>query len=517
MTLRLQDSPDFELLRNCLGAAGYNEKAICSRLGVVDLGEFSASSRKFHAPEERDPLNVFMRLFLLGETVQREELESVISPEVVEALTNLGLATADADNPRRMFCSFALYPAGGVLTVSDRWLARDGKPYEAPNDFVYPAITPNTLEFLSHLPSAPCDQFLELCSGAGTVALAAALYARHAWAVDITERSTQVAQFNRLLNGMENVTVLKGDCYEGLEGLQFDRIVAHPPYMPVVQPAQIFYDGGQDGEQVTRRIVQGLPLHLRPGGCFYCLAQGSDRQSAPLEQRVRGWLGEDQADFDVAVVERRAHEPQHAALIYAMKSRGGHAALNQMRDAFSSLGIVSLSYGWMVVQRRSENRRVFTARRAAGARTGREEIAWLLRWETFAVAAPAPGQILDMVPVARPSLELRTVHRLQNRELVPAHLALHTDHPFAMNIRVEPWMTYLIPLCNGQSTTRQIWETCKAHNFIHAETPPEEFARLIGLLISGGFVEVADYRPPDPQDQQGRPASDPHHLSGQTL
>ena len=218
--------------------------------------------------------------------------------------------------------------------------------------------------------------------------------------MDITERSTQAAEFNRLLNGFDNVTVMKGDCYEGLEDIQFDRIVAHPPYMPVAQPAQIFYDGGQDGEQVTRRIVEGLPRYLRPGGCFYCLAQGSDRKNAPLEQRLRGWLGESQADFDVAVIERRAHAPEDAALMYAMKSKGGYETLNLMRDLFSSLSIESLSYGWIVIQRKNDTRKVFTVRRSAGTRTGREEIAWLLKWETFAASPSAFEDLREMTPVA---------------------------------------------------------------------------------------------------------------------
>jgi SAM-dependent methyltransferase len=454
---------------------------------------------------------------LLGEPFERKELESILSPRVVEALTNLGLASPDTADESRIICPFVLYPIGEVLTVSDRWLTPEGKEVDAPADFVYPAMTPNTMEFMGGLPSTPCDTFLELCSGAGTVALTASRYARHAWALDITERSTQAAEFNRLLNGFDNVTTMQADCYEGLENLQFDRIVAHPPYMPVVQPAQIFYDGGQDGEQVTRRIVQGLSDYLKPGGCFYCLAQGSDRKGAPLEQRLRGWLGEAHADFDVAVVERRAHRPEDAAMIYAMKSKGGYPALNLMRDGLSNLGIESLSYGWMIIQRKHDTRKVFTVRRSSGPRAGREEIAWLLKWETFAAGPSAFKDLLDMVPIARRSLELHTLHRLKEGELVPEHLAVHTEEPFAMNCNVDPWMVYLIPLCDGQSTVRQLWETCKAHNFIHPETPPEEFAKLIGVWISGGFLEVVDYRPPHPPATDQPAASTQDHLQNQIL
>lgn len=518
MSLQLQNSPHFELLRNYLRAAGFNEESICGRLGITELCQLLRNPRKRATPpQELDELGLLTRLLLAGESLKKEELRSVLPARVLEALTNLGLASLDSADASRLFCPVALYPVGPVFTVSDRWFTRDGAESEPPADFVYPAITPNTAEFLAALPPSPCDHFLELCSGAGVAALAASPYARHAWAVDITERSTQAAEFNRLLNGFDNVTVMKGDCYEGLEDLQFDRIVAHPPYMPVAQTAQVFYDGGEDGEQVTRRIVQGLPRHLRPGGCFYCLALGSNRKGAPFEQRLRAWLGESQADFDVAVIERRAQEPKDAALMYAMKSRGGFPAFNLMRDSFSSLGIESLSYGWIIIQRRMNTRKAFTVRRSAGTRIGREEIAWLLRWETFAAGPSALDNLQEMTPVARHSLELRAIHRMKKGELVPNHLALHTEDPFAMNCEVDPWVVFLIPLCTGQPTVRQLWEACKANSLVHSEAPLEEFAAFISVLISGGFLEVADFRPPNPPARNESPADSDDHPQNQAV
>jgi hypothetical protein len=287
--------------------------------------------------------------------------------------------------------------------------------------------------------------------------------------------------------------------------------------MPVLHPVQIFYDGGVDGEQVTRRIVEGLPRFLRPGGSFYCLAQGSDRKGEAFEQRVRGWLGESQTDFDVAVVERRPQDPQDAAIQYAVKSKGGSQAASQMRDALSSLGVESMVYGWIVIQRRKDERRVFTVRRAAGPGTRREEIVWLLKWEIFAANPLALEALQGMVPVARRSLELRTIHRMKDGDLVPDQFTLHTDEPFSMDCKVQPWVGFLIPQCDGKSTVRQLFEICKANNLIHPDTPSEEFAKLLMILISGGFLEVADFCPPNPQAGE-KPLTDAHdHLQHQAL
>ena len=129
---------------------------------------YRAVGKRATAPKELDELNLLTRLLLLGESLRREELESILSSRVVEALTNLGLASLDPADGNRMLCPVVLYPVGSVFTVSDRWIAPDGKDFEAPADFVYPAITPNTTEFLAILPVTPCDRFLELCSGTGT-------------------------------------------------------------------------------------------------------------------------------------------------------------------------------------------------------------------------------------------------------------------------------------------------------------------------------------------------------------
>src|ERR1017187_2375188 len=295
MVLHLQNSPYFDLLSNYLRAAGFNEKAVCGVLGITELRELLLDRRKIAlSATPLDELSTLTRLFLRGESFLKEELERLLTAPVVESLIGLGLAVIDPGDTECLSCPVVLYPVGPLFIASDRWFSLKEKDFKAPDDIVYPAITPNTTEFLATLPVTPCESFLELCSGTGAVALAAAGYAKKSWAIDITERSTQMAEFNRLLNGLENVTVLKGNLYEGVEGLKFDRIVAHPPYMPGLRPGPIFYDGGADGEQITRRIVVALPQFLNPGGCFYCLAQGSDRKGSPLENRVRGWLGDGQ-------------------------------------------------------------------------------------------------------------------------------------------------------------------------------------------------------------------------------
>lgn len=237
-----------------------------------------------------------------------------------------------------------------------------------------------------------------------------------------------------------------------------------------------------------------------------------------MEHRVRSWLGESQSDFDIAVVEKRAQAPKDAAFIYSLKSKGGFDTVELMLESLAGLGVESMAYGWIIIQRKNDARNVFTVRRMAGLRSGSDEIAWLLQWETFVAAGASVFAALQgMRPVARPSLELRTVYRLKDGDLVPEQFTLHTDDPFSMDCKVQPWVSFLIPLCDGKLTVRQLFEACKANRFIHEETPAQEFCELLGVLISGGFLEVAEYRPPQPQGREATPVNTADNLQSQPL
>jgi SAM-dependent methyltransferase len=505
-------------MRDFLSSSDFYEPPICRRVGITGLNKFLAADRlRGILSGESDRLAVLIRLFLLGESLEAKVLESAIPAGAVEAMKELGLLIQDptdfapphaphpnpgggtaAGEPTNICASVALYPVGELFIASDRWTVTQGNDGELWEDFVIPAITPNSSQFVATLPQEPCESCLDLCSGTGVAALDSARRGSHAsWAVDITERSTQMAKFNHLLNGLDNVRTMQGDLYDCVGDLTFDRIVAHPPYMPVLSRAQAFYDGGADGEQVTRRIVMGLPRRLRPGGRFYCLTQGSDREGAPFEKRVRDWLGEAESEFDVLVIVRQDQAPRDTALQYAVKAKGGDEAVQQMREMLKELGVQNMTYGWLIIQRRNEARPVFTVRRTVGRNSTRKEIAWLLKWESAAAKPEFIDRLADAHPVALRALELHTVHRMKGGDLLPEEFKLKTEYPFSVECRVQPWVGFLLPQCDGKSSVGELLEFCKRNNFVHLDTPLPEFIKLLAAFISCGFLEVEEFRLPE--------------------
>jgi SAM-dependent methyltransferase len=485
--LRIGDPAAFAAVRTTLLGAEYTEAAVCARLGIGKLTQFDLdrerrSSRPPAADAEArgvDPLDAMIRLFLEGDTLPLKQTGEVLP---LEQFLALGLVAIDDD---QVSSTVLLHPMRGLYIVSDRPNPRSAESAgPPPDDFVYPALIPNTDLFLDLIEPGPCEAFLDLCAGTDIAALLAA----HAYACDITERSTTFAEFNRLLNGLTNISALQGDLYQPAGSLTFDRIVAHPPYVPVYRPNLIFDSGGPDGEQIVRRIVQGLPGRLRPGGRFYALTMGSDR-AQPFERRLREWLGPEEADFDVIFVNRTTRSPRDWAAESVIRARGAVEDITNWRAFFENLKVSVLVYGLVIVQRRTGNRPVFTLRRQTSARTGPLEHRWLLDWET-AAAERGLEWMLTARPRAVPGIELQVKHRFDAGNWAPYEYRLETDHPFNTELRAQAWTAYLFTCADGSRTAAELLDKMKAEGALHPDTPGAEFADLLGALVSGGFLQV---------------------------
>ena len=124
---------------------------------------------------------------------------------------------------------------------------------------------------------------VDLCTGSGCVALAIAGERPGATvlATDLSGAAIEIATGNAERLGLaERVTAVEGDLFAPLpaeyRGL-VDVVVANPPYVPSPDlptlPAEVMgfepalaLDGGQDGLDVYRRILDGAREWLAPGG-----------------------------------------------------------------------------------------------------------------------------------------------------------------------------------------------------------------------------------------------------------
>ena len=155
----------------------------------------------------------------------------------------------------------------------------------------------------------PGASVLDLCTGSGAIAVAAAMAgAGPVTAVDVSRRAVATAQLNARLNGVR-VRGRRGRLFQPVAGERFDAIASNPPYLPAEDdelPArgpQRATDGGRDGRVLLDAICAQAPAHLAPGGAVLLVHSsviGVERTVAALEagglhvdvlERRRGPLG----------------------------------------------------------------------------------------------------------------------------------------------------------------------------------------------------------------------------------
>lgn len=155
-----------------------------------------------------------------------------------------------------------------------------GETYRLNRDCLIPRPdTEHLVEWLiTHMPKGGC--FADLCTGSGCIAISALVHRPdlRAAAVDISPGALEMARYNAKANGvLDRITFALADVKrgEGLTGV-FDVIVSNPPYIhtavietlseQVKREPRRALDGGEDGMDFYRAILEQYPKHLKDGG-----------------------------------------------------------------------------------------------------------------------------------------------------------------------------------------------------------------------------------------------------------
>jgi release factor glutamine methyltransferase len=132
-------------------------------------------------------------------------------------------------------------------------------------------------------------EVLDMGTGSGVCALAAARYARRVVAVDINAAAVRCARINALLNHLDHkIDARHGDLFEPVAAERFDLILFNPPFLRG-QPGND-RDRAWRSTDVVERFAAGLGSHLKPGGsALVLLSTFGDSRSFLGEFRRQGF------------------------------------------------------------------------------------------------------------------------------------------------------------------------------------------------------------------------------------
>jgi methylase of polypeptide subunit release factors len=496
----LGSAEQFSALRDLFLRAGYEEAPLCARAGIESIHDFPRPEDRSAFKDITDTQSLLVRLFLDGEVVSNEQLELFLAGDERRTMESLGLFRTVPGQPEERMATVAIYPIEELYIASDRRHGFDITAEIPPADLVFSPVTRETQRFLRLMPRESCNHLLDLCTGTGIAGLiAASKYARQVTLVDIAERSVRFALFNVALNGLRNVRVLQGDVYAPLGDERFDVVVAHPPYVPALETEFVFRDGGEDGEQVTQRMIAGLPDHLIPGGQFFCECMLTERDGATLEQRLRSMLGTASEDFDLVVAQGRGLDPFH---FFADQAKAGYSPferLAQLSDSLERLGIEQLVFCSLLFQRRSTDRPVITTRRLLSPLTRGADLQWVLRWmvATAGWDTTDSRRLLSSRPRTLPHTELRSRSMLHDGQWSVDECQLVTLAPFAVEASCPNWYATLLQFCDGRMTAREHLQYLRDTHAVPDAAPEDVFAVMIRQLVDAGLVEIDEFRLPD--------------------
>jgi Methyltransferase small domain len=492
--LNIGTPEEFALVSSALKNASFTEDTIYKTLNVeamCDVGGIDFRTIDFS--NVSDQFKLLFRLFFVQRPVPTVDVESVLDSETVHAFMALGLfGECDSAN---VYGRVLLYPVAGFLIASDRHTSPDGSPFEAPADIVFPAIYGGTLTFLRLLPKSAVAESLDLCAGSGIGAFVLSRFSKQAISADVTERATHFARFNCALNKLDNVKAVCGDLYSAVAGRTFDRITAHPPYVPSLRNTTIWRDGGVTGELLVRRIVEGLPTHLRAGGIACVVSLGLDTNEGQFEDRARGWLKDSAAEFDIIFASTNERTP--GEILRDLNERDetvGPDQLQTLRNAFTEAGIVRMPYGALLIRRHTatDQHDAWALRTKLSEVTDGADFERAFSFHPYISDPEFVTRLTSSRPALAPRLQVRATHVVYEGALVPAEFIFETDKPFNALGRVDGWMVPLFARFNGSLTPEEIYAKAVQDDEIPEGFKLEDFTALIARMVERGFLTLPE-------------------------
>jgi hypothetical protein len=124
-------------------------------------------------------------------------------------------------------------------------------------------------------------------------------------------------------------------------------------------------------------------------------------------------------------------------------------------------------------------------------KAGLPEIEKLMEWECHVARGEDTSNLQHSLLKAASDCRLTANYTLRDGNWVQESQKLFTDTPFKMQLEAPEWTLQLLSECDGTRTGEQLFESMKAQGIVEPETPFRDFADVLTVMVSGGYLSIS--------------------------
>ena len=493
--LQIATADDYGRLREVFDRGGYTDEAVRSRLRVENLRLLSGRDMNdlLEATAEGTPLDVLIRLFLLGTDVAADATRHALEPTDLCEWSNIGLVRVEGES---VWAELQIVPLENMLLAFDH--PRQVNSGLRENHVM--GVGSSTLTLSNLTVRRHSARTLDLGTGCGFLGLVAAAHSDHVLAVDCNPRAVELARFNAGLNGLENVECREGDLFEPVAGCRFELVVSNPPFVISPENRYIYRDSGMKGDEITQRIVREAPDYLSEGGFCQILCNWVHLADQPWQERLHAWF--EGTDCDAWVMQ----SDTFAAREYAEKwirhterddDEDFDTRLNQWLDYYREQRIEAIGAGLITMRRRTGATNWYRADDGPERMLGPagESIAMGFALRDFLEVNQDDSVLLQQSLRLSPDARLHQELRPSDEGWTPTTSELHLERGLAYSGVIDPFVARLAGGCNGRRPLRELVAAMAVSLDRNVADITEPCLNVVRRLVERGFLLPTDEQP----------------------
>jgi methylase of polypeptide subunit release factors len=476
-------------LRDFLLESGYNMQTLVKCFGHTEIPQVHLL-KLFMMGITLEPsrLNVLFRWFWIGSSVDAAMAREFIPERIIDLGLKCGVLTAEEDG---FTSTIRISPFQEFLILSDHAIARKGS---LRTDTV---LWPNPTSLLCYHLSmqAPVGRMLDLGTGNGVLAVAAASHCGSIVATDLNARAREFCLFNAALNGVTNIEFREGSAFEPVDGERFDLILANPPFFVTPTVRRVYSDNSMELDGFCRTLVREAPGHLNEGGYCQMLLEWVELKGQPWRERLGQWF--EGLGCDAWVMTTYMRSSMDYSLIRVQEDRdellgpdAQAALINTWQKYFESRQVEAI-YGGMIVLRRREGpnwvrmeelqsmparpfgnfmRRIFENRDYLGTHSDEE--------------------LLETRPALAASVRLQKQFVMSPEGWKLTSVDLHPGEGLAYTLALQPQVADFVAMCDGKRTLGEIADQTAAALSVDPAMVRRESCGIIRRVADRGMLVI---------------------------